>query len=108
MKADNYRLLYETYYRYIPEDWEIHHIDYNHYNNDIENLVALPKELHRKLHQSYDKLCQYNLVECIENNWLNIHSGYVNNRTLFMEYLCDYINVIEECTKYMNIREGVY
>lgn len=34
----------------IPRGYEIHHIDFNRENNDISNLVCIPKEEHRKLH----------------------------------------------------------
>lgn len=49
----NYRKLYkkETK-RPIPLTFEIHHIDGDRSNNDIMNLVALPKELHTDFHKS--------------------------------------------------------
>ena len=31
-------------------NYEVHHIDEDRSNNDIENLVLLPKELHSKYH----------------------------------------------------------
>jgi len=35
----------------IPENWEIHHIDFNHDNNEIDNLIAIPKSLHVFIHK---------------------------------------------------------
>lgn len=40
----------------VPEGFHIHHIDHDTSNNDIENLIALPKSEHLKLHAtSQDK-----------------------------------------------------
>lgn len=51
----NYRKLYQDYFNVgLTEKMEIHHIDGNHENNDINNLVALP----RKLHQEYHRVLQ--------------------------------------------------
>jgi len=37
--------------KYIdPNKYHIHHIDFNHHNNDITNLICLPKIEHLKLH----------------------------------------------------------
>lgn len=47
----NYRKLYAEYYGItIPKDYEVHHIDQNRGNNDIKNLILLPKWLHREIH----------------------------------------------------------
>lgn len=54
----NYRRLYEKHYGItIPPEYEIHHIDFNRKNNKIENLLLLPKKLHRKLHWVRDTSC---------------------------------------------------
>jgi len=36
--------------RELPAGWIIHHINGDHNDNRLENLVALPKELHDSLH----------------------------------------------------------
>lgn len=33
----------------VPLDWDVHHIDQNKTNNDIDNLVSLPKDEHAHL-----------------------------------------------------------
>lgn len=41
-------------YRYgidIPSDYDIHHIDLDHSNNEIGNLLLLPHALHIRLHE---------------------------------------------------------
>ncbi len=47
----NYRRIYEKHYGVkIPKDYDIHHIDEDRENNDPSNLLALPRQLHRKWH----------------------------------------------------------
>ena len=48
----NYRKLYENNIGKIPENWEIHHIDFNHDNNKLDNLIAVPSIVHMVIHQS--------------------------------------------------------
>ena len=50
--AINYRKLYEKKVGKIPNNWEIHHIDFNHNNNVLENLIAVPSMVHMIIHQS--------------------------------------------------------
>lgn len=48
----NYRTVFKKHYNIdFGNDYEIHHIDLNHDNNDISNLMILPKELHNKYHK---------------------------------------------------------
>lgn len=50
-KLKNYRLKYKRYYGIdFDNSYDIHHIDLNHNNNDIKNLLLLPKKLHTKYH----------------------------------------------------------
>jgi len=48
----NYRQLYKELVGDIPKNWEIHHIDFNHDNNSIDNLIAVPSIVHMVIHQS--------------------------------------------------------
>lgn len=43
---------------YNTKLWHIHHIDMDRNNNDIENLVCIPKKLHEKLHASYSNVSE--------------------------------------------------
>ena len=48
----DYRILYEEKTKMkIPKNFDIHHIDGNRNNNEITNLVALPKKIHSKYHE---------------------------------------------------------
>jgi hypothetical protein len=50
--AQRYRAIWQDYHHLkLPINWQIHHIDFNHKNNDIRNLLALPKSLHIQYHK---------------------------------------------------------
>lgn len=50
-KLKNYREKHRRYYCLdFSSDYEIHNIDLNHNNNNINNLLLLPKKLHSKYH----------------------------------------------------------
>lgn len=54
--SKDYRRLYKKYYGInIGPNMTIHHIDGNHDNNDISNLLMLPRELHAAYHYYLDK-----------------------------------------------------
>ena len=47
----NYRQYVEWFYGIkIPSNYEVHHIDLDRTNCDIENLLILPKDLHHRYH----------------------------------------------------------
>ena len=50
----NYLKFYADYYgiNWDHKKFQIHHIDGDHENNSIENLVLLPKELHQLFHKT--------------------------------------------------------
>ena len=52
MKKINYRKLYSNKVCEIPKNWDIHHIDFNHDNNNLNNLIAVPKKVHTVIHQT--------------------------------------------------------
>lgn len=39
----------------IPDGFEVHHIDHRRTNDSIDNLVAIPKSLHREYHRYHRK-----------------------------------------------------
>lgn len=47
----SYRYKYKKYYGIeFSKDFDVHHIDFDRNNNEIENLILLPKKLHNKYH----------------------------------------------------------
>ena len=50
-KQVDYRQLYKDYYGIDFDDsMVVHHIDFNRHNNNMYNLLLMPKELHAKYH----------------------------------------------------------
>lgn len=45
-----HRAVWEKHKSPIPDGWDVHHIDRDRTNNDIDNLMCLPKDEHTKLH----------------------------------------------------------
>lgn len=67
----NYRKMYKKHYGIeFGLEYQIHHIDFNHENNSIRNLILIPKELHERIHR------------CFMNN------GGINTENLFMFGIC--------------------
>ncbi len=51
MVRTNYRNKFKRYYGInFSSDYVVHHIDLDRENNDINNLMLLPKKLHAKYH----------------------------------------------------------
>ena len=49
----DYRAIYKEFYDIeFDSSFVIHHIDFDRTNNDIENLILLPRGLHSKYHQT--------------------------------------------------------
>ena len=47
-----YRKKYETYHNTkLSKDYDVHHIDWNHNNNNIDNLIAIPRTVHKIIHK---------------------------------------------------------
>lgn len=50
-KKTNYRRFYKEYYGIdFGSDFCIHHLDFNRENNDINNLLLIPKKVHGQFH----------------------------------------------------------
>lgn len=99
-KLKNYRIKYKRYYEIdFSNEYEIHHIDLDHTNNDISNLLLLPKELHRKYHYYLNVTAHPLREEKIErtiNITLNDFDPYYN-----IDEIKKLIEVINECQKWI-------
>jgi hypothetical protein len=51
VKKVHHKRLYESVHGKVLKGWDIHHIDWNHENNDINNLIAVPKRIHWLVHK---------------------------------------------------------
>lgn len=51
IKVIDYRTKFKKHYGIdFSDEYDVHHIDLNHDNDDIDNLMILPKELHSQYH----------------------------------------------------------
>lgn len=56
-KNTNYRQYYKDYFGIeFGSEMAVHHIDFDRSNNDIGNLLLIPKELHAKYHMRISQL----------------------------------------------------
>ena len=72
-----YKKIYENYYKIkIEKGVDIHHIDGNIKNNNIDNLICLPKKFHKCLH-NWVGLISREAIEVLLK-WYNgaIEKGY--------------------------------
>lgn len=64
----DYRKLYKSHFNIEFDDkMEVHHIDGDRSNNNIDNLLLLPESTHSKFHFSLNALGGRNLI----NNYLD-------------------------------------
>ncbi len=57
-----HHLVWEAVNGPIPEGFEIHHLDHNKQNNDIENLKLVTRADHQKIHSPHFALLNGNWV----------------------------------------------
>lgn len=97
--TDYIKLYAKTYgITWDHKKFEVHHIDGNRKNNDIWNLLLLPKELHQRLHQSgwFD-------LERYEEQLLKFGLSDQN-----FDDLQSRIDTLEECRKWATLRAMEY
>ena len=101
-----YKKLYERELNIkIPKGYDIHHIDFNRENNNIENLVMLPRKLHQEYHELAHKMIknyniQIKLLSIIEQGSL------VNNYIRYEQIptMIKYLDCYMKCCKYLDYR----
>jgi hypothetical protein len=91
-EKNNYVKYYEEYYGIIiPDGFVIHHIDLDHNNNHIDNLIMLPNKLHAKYH-----MC----VRQFKNIPIEINRDNIQNHWA----LTKLGEVMKECKKYFELK----
>lgn len=104
-KLKDYRKKYKKYYNIeFSNKYVIHHIDMDRTNNDISNLVLLPKELHGKYHFCLDTCGVKG-----EKPFQRIIDGRVgghlaNNLSYEMMMLDSFFDVWYECAKWYDYK----
>ena len=108
----NYIKLYESHYgiTWNRQKYQVHHIDCNRENNNIDNLILLPKELHQRIHTTpcFNDYPSPNMTfnECVKRYRDAVFSGY--NDSLFDLQIPPFIELMQECRIWGLYREMEY
>lgn len=99
----DYRKFYmeQLFLKELSNDFEIHHIDFNHDNNELVNLLALPKKLHNDLHKTFSKL-QQNFVFKGELK-SNISNGF-KSLNYYSVSVSKYTDIYYECSRWFDLK----
>jgi hypothetical protein len=90
-----YRKFYKKYYNIdFSNEYVIHHIDGNRENNHIDNLLLLPRGLHKKYH--YLK----SLVDNIDKYPTQIVGNMVGPENYNREIIANFEETLKECNKW--------
>ena len=100
----NYREKYKRHYNiaFGPE-YEVHHIDLNHKNDDIENLLLLPKDLHRAYHKIIAELCGPEDLSHFTLDFATL-DPYSENFASSVGKLC---SIIGQCQRWIQYKESL-
>lgn len=102
-----YRHIYKRYYQIdFNDDFVVHHIDLNRQNNDIKNLLLLPKTLHQHYH-----LILNSLTMSPEPHSKFLLDLRLNNIVLTDYYFSQFKQlplIIEECHKWLEWKHSKY
>ena len=100
----NYRKKFKEYYGIeFSSDFEVHHIDLNRENNDISNLMILPKKLHHQYHMYLNGTAKANDDVFKRSFSAKIHSNEagVSYEQIMFEGL---IETLKECAKWADYK----
>lgn len=105
-KNTDYLKFYEDYFgiRWNRDKYEVHHIDHNRQNNAIENLILLPRKVHRHLHLSL--IGGLTLFQTSKVSEL-LHTIELSCACGFPDSICDSVRKFLDATNEMKIW-GIY
>ena len=97
MAKFDYRQYYKDYYGidFDGRKFEIHHIDLDRGNNDIKNLILLPKDLHKKYHG----LLPY-VQSLVDNKSIKTMIDMNNGQTLYYDEMKEFCEVMIEINEW--------
>lgn len=97
----SYRKLYKEHFNVeFGKDYEIHHIDGNRENNNIENLLLLPRKLHQEYHKAVYNL--KNLTDFETDIPKNLCCGNMNG--YIFDNLKSFMDISSECQKWVEYK----
>ena len=95
---DHYLDTYNSLFNLSAECWDVHHIDNDHNNNDMKNLVLIPHELHQKYHTLRRTAIMCQLPDRMFGNEVSTIL-YESNA------ISNYLSCLEECKTYMDYKK---
>lgn len=102
----NYRKKYEELLNLILSNKEeIHHLDMDRENNNINNLVAIPKKLHKQYH-SYLRIYEDGLKMTVGTS-LEFQKEYEFEIKKWKKHTEKLINIENEIKKYIKKRNSL-
>ena len=101
----NYREKYKQHYgvEFGPE-YEVHHLDLNHQNDDIENLLLLPRKLHRQYHFALARLPMTDSRLDVDLKIRGILDGGQAMNAYILSALSDFVDVYHKCQDWKDYR----
>lgn len=102
----SYRQIYEEALgEQIIQNYVIHHIDFDRTNNQISNLVMLPKELHTKYHfflQSTDPNWKTGVITLCSLVLLGCPNLYISK-----DKMIEFYDIMSECQYWLEYRNSL-
>ena len=103
----NYRKYYEQQTKQkLPKGFDVHHLDFNRENNNISNLVALPKKTHNKYHfllqQTGIDLSPITINDLIPSGIINKGCAFLYHR---LQALNSFLEVYQEVQEWVLFRQ---
>jgi hypothetical protein len=100
-KLKNYREKYKRHYNIdFGSEYVVHHIDENRQNNDISNLLLLPRDLHSKYHT-------YKLQHMMTPFYSDLSYSSSISRSLYRTTYNDFEKVLEEAEQWVNLKHSM-
>jgi len=102
----NYRQIYNKHYGIkIPKWYDIHHLDLNRSNNEIRNLLLIPKGLHARYHFLINttESCGKNKLE--KTFYAEIIGNALNGNLYNLQNAQNLIETIIECNRWYDYKK---
>ena len=107
-----YRKFYADYYgiTWDTKEMEVHHIDFNRENNDIDNLILLPKKEHHFIHKRHrDVVNMSSYYPTTEGLVKEIsREGLVVGLQLAGDTLDKYMDALDKCANWCLLKRVGY
>lgn len=123
IRQNIYKLVYNCFGGIIQKNYQIHHIDYNRNNNNINNLICITAKEHRDIHRPLACYICANIITRIKNynsknikkeynNYIAAHNSYAKlskHIGKYDEYYYKWqLYLIEQINKYKELKRTEY